>query len=746
MKKFIRNNKGKVICGYVIVCVLYIIIQFLRPHPAQYAAMYTLKAVLIRGMMLFFGGVAMYPVIFGEEKRKKDKGKLEYKGKYINKLIKFYGKYKHVLGVLIVMGVVGYLSLFVYRTDIRVAMNSTRDCSVQKISEGKLRVKNDTKEITQGFTIDEDLIGVSVGFFRDTYKENQQGNIHATVIKNGTETISDYNIQLSEISNGFWWKIMFDEKQTVDKNTQYLLKLEFPENIADYGISMAVSNKGSKAVLNGKNESKHSLALNGHKDLNLFIRPYFLGICIALILLSVLMYVLLFIKKADISICAFVAVLLLGVIYGFLITPYMVPDEETHIDMAYRYADIIMGTGNTQDGRCLKRIGDSEIGFISDPSVGNYREVYETIGEKMNKEGARIEDVAATGNSGAYLFMHFPGAVGIMIARMLGLGTTQMLYLGRFLGLLLFAAALFLGIRRIPFGKTIIFTLAILPITLQQVNSFSYDSVLFSAVLVFACYILGMAYDDKSISGIDLFIVCLLGIAIIYCKSGAYTPICFSYLLIPAKKFANKKEYTTFVSGLGITYILAFLAKNIKVVNTGAEVTNKVMGIESAMSVPNYSVGYLLAHPSTFFDVINNTVMDKTDFYIQSMLGQHLGWIQIEVANVIVIAFTVCLFLAALRSRGEEQYIEVGHKWWMVCITGASAALVLLGMLISWTPISYISVEGVQGRYFYPLLFFGLFTLRNSKVILSRNLDRELMYAGFAITVIAAYFFMHAVL
>ena len=153
----------------------------------------------------------MYPVIFGEEKRKKDKGKLEYKGKYINKLIKFYGKYKHVLGVLIVMGVVGYLSLFVYRTDIRVAMNSTRDCSVQKISEGKLRVKNDTKEITQGFTIDEDLIGVSVGFFRDTYKENQQGNIHATVIKNGTETISDYNIQLSEISNQIFWQQLLSD-------------------------------------------------------------------------------------------------------------------------------------------------------------------------------------------------------------------------------------------------------------------------------------------------------------------------------------------------------------------------------------------------------------------------------------------------------------------------------------------------------------------------------------------------------
>lgn len=746
MKKFIRKNKEKVILGYILVCILYAVIQFIRPHPAQYAALYTMKAVVIHMFIMLFAGMAMYPVVFGKEKGKKEKGKSTYKGKYRNKLYTFYVKYKHVIGLLIVVGIVGYLSLVVYRSDIRVAMNGTKDCTVQKIADGSIKIKKNTKEITQEFTLEEDLIGLSVGFFMDHPIDQRQGSVHATILRNGTEIVGDYYIQMSEITNGFWWKMMFQEKEYAKNNSEYVLKLEFPQDISEYGLSLAVSDTGSKVTINGKETGKYSLALNGHKDLNLFIRPYFLGICIAILLLSVLLYVMLFIKKVDISVCAFVAVLLLGMIYGFFITPYMVPDEQAHIDMAYRYADIMMGTGNTEDGRCLKRIGDGEKQFVSDPSVDNYRVVYETIGHRMSKEQTEIKDVAASGNTGAYLFMHLPGAVGIVIARSLGLGTTQMLYLGRFMGLLLFAVAVFLGIRRIPFGKAVVFTLAILPITLQQVNSFSYDSVLFSSVLVFACYILGMTYDNKSISEIDLLLVCVLGIGIIYCKSGAYTPVCFSYLLIPAKKFANRKEHATFTLGLGFTYILAFLAKNIKVVNTGAEVTNKVMGIESAMTIPNYSVDYLLSHPITFFDVINNTVLDKTDFYVQSMLGQHLGWIQIEVANVIVISFSICLFLSALRPRGEEQYIEVSHKWWIICVTVASAALVLLGMLISWTPVTYVSVEGVQGRYFYPLLFFGLFVLRNSKVILSRNIDRELMFAGFSITTVGAYFFMHAVL
>ena len=140
------------------------------------------------------------------------------------------------------------------------------------------------------------------------------------------------------------------------------------------------------------------------------------------------------------------------------------------------------------------------------------------------------------------------------------------------------------------------------------------------------------------------------------------------------------------------------------------------------------------------------SIADKTDFYIQSMLGQHLGWIQVELANVLVIAFAIILMLSAFRARGEKQYVTTGNKWWILVITCASAALVLIGMLVSWTPITYVSVEGVQGRYFFPILLLGLMMLRNSKIIFDKNADRAVAYAGYATTVIAALCFIHVVL
>ena len=200
------------------------------------------------------------------------------------------------------------------------------------------------------------------------------------------------------------------------------------------------------------------------------------------------------------------------------------------------------------------------------------------------------------------------------------------------------------------------------------------------------------------------------------------------------------------MASLGGAFILGFLVKNIKVVNTAAETTNKVMGIQEAMTVPNYSLSYILQNPTVLFDVLNNTFADKTEFYLQSMLGQHLGWIQVELSNLIVMAFIVILLLSGFRARGENQYVTTGNKWMIFFLCGASTMLVLLGMLMSWTPITYVSVEGVQGRYFFPVLLPLLMLLRNSKILFEKNEDRAIMFSGCMTTVVAAMCFIHVVL
>ena len=70
---------------------------------------------------------------------------------------------------------------------------------------------------------------------------------------------------------------------------------------------------------------------------------------------------------------------------------------------------------------------------------------------------------------------YVPQAMGIALARMLGLGGLGLLFMGRLFNLMFFTAMGCLTIRRMPFGKEVAAGAALLPMTLHLAASFSYD-------------------------------------------------------------------------------------------------------------------------------------------------------------------------------------------------------------------------------------------------------------------------------
>ena len=81
--------------------------------------------------------------------------------------------------------------------------------------------------------------------------------------------------------------------------------------------------------------------------------------------------------------------------------------------------------------------------------------------------------------------------IKIALGRLLHLNSVPTFYLGRMMNLLLFAILGMLAVRKMPFGKNILFATALLPLTLQQVASYSYDSV----IIAFAFYYVATCFD-----------------------------------------------------------------------------------------------------------------------------------------------------------------------------------------------------------------------------------------------------------
>ena len=62
-----------------------------------------------------------------------------------------------------------------------------------------------------------------------------------------------------------------------------------------------------------------------------------------------------FIRKTRIERVFLFTILCLGVLYNFLITPYMTPDESYHIDMTYRQSNTLLGIESAGENKCYKR-------------------------------------------------------------------------------------------------------------------------------------------------------------------------------------------------------------------------------------------------------------------------------------------------------------------------------------------------------------------------------------------------------
>ena len=191
--------------------------------------------------------------------------------------------------------------------------------------------------------------------------------------------------------------------------------------------------------------------------------------------------------------------------------------------------------------------------------------------------------------------------------------------------------------------------------------------------------------------------------------------------------------------------MLAFLNKNAVAVNYIATTTEATATVGSS-TTSAYTLGYFLSQPLELIRVMANTVADKISFYLMSLVGQKMGWVEIEISEVIPMLFWLLLVLSAMRQKDEPQYVRTGQKWWIALVCAACAGVILAGMLLTWTPRDHISIEGVQGRYFIPFMPALMLLLRNGRLTWKGSAEKGLMYAGLVGQLLTVIYLIKAVL
>ncbi len=324
----------------------------------------------------------------------------------------------------------------------------------------------------------------------------------------------------------------------------------------------------------------------------------------------------------------------------------------------------------------------------------------------------------------------------------MGCNGLLVIYLGRICSILCYLAAMYWFIRILPYGKPAGFILAMLPMTIQQCCSYSYDSVVIEAAFLYLAVLFRLIYQKDPIKKTQIAAYVIFMILLSVCKGGTYMPLCLLTLLIPWDRFGSKKKKWIFTGVMASAAIAAFMGSTLRSVLFVVSPTEE-QAAGAYLAGETYGTAGLLENPMEFITLSVRTLFLSGDGLIETMFGMQLGWLDIYVSRIVIYGLMLLLILSALKVEdGNCRFapeVAFSHKMLYLVVTLLSAAMIFVSMFISWTPRESKEIFGIQGRYFLPLLPIAILLFYNKTITIKKDMGRKFMFAAVCLQCVAIY-------
>lgn len=185
--------------------------------------------------------------------------------------------------------------------------------------------------------------------------------------------------------------------------------------------------------------------------------------------------------------------------------------------------------------------------------------------------------------------------------------------------------------------------------------------------------------------------------------------IFFFLLFIPNQKFKKKwHKYMIILIGL----LLMLLIGKVFLTLTTSETISTVSTSSSSSNKAVVKIMDLCTHPIKAMKLAYHTIRLKTVFYLRSIVG-YFGWFTFHLNDLYVLAY---LFLGGYILKNTTL---IKTKWYDKTIAFLGILIGILGvflaMYVHWSGAETIFIDGVQGRYFIPIIAPVLLLLSTSK-------------------------------
>lgn len=412
---------------------------------------------------------------------------------------------------------------------------------------------------------------------------------------------------------------------------------------------------------------------------------------------------ILFINIAIIFLCKSWIVENLHYLYGIigitvgivfiLFSPIYAPygwDDEVHFNNAYQllYGEKVEYTQAIDD--YLER------------NTPNYNTKDERVQiEKILNSKSNISRIEENSSPQLASWGYIGGSITMAIGKALNLSFTNMMRFGKLGVLLVYLLLTMFAIKMIPVGKRILFVISLMPTAMFQATLIVYDSVVIAGLFLgFAMIVKELLTPKVKISSRNILI--FLGVVSLACfPKAVYAPFLLLPLLLPKEKFYSKRQQRYFQVGLIMTFLI--LMSTFVLPATTNQVEADLRG---GMTNVGEQMKYIFTHPFVYTKLLLSSMWTSLgEFSIGNMALLNYAHVGVIRDNYAYIAILLVSFVSVTDTRWKKEcYFTKWQRGAVVFIGFAIISLIWTAMYLAFTPVQYHVINGVQGRYFIPIL------------------------------------------
>lgn len=423
-----------------------------------------------------------------------------------------------------------------------------------------------------------------------------------------------------------------------------------------------------------------------------------------------------------------IAAFVMGLLFAVLLPVYQIPDESTHVTLMYKELnwnfDVHNDVGDFSDTLRILRNPDQKV------NLQTYFNYSATLPVPQHLAVPSVQ-----------IIRHLPQAIPLVICTFLRVPSFIAFFLCELSALCFSVLVFYLALKIMPIKKEMFAFIILLPISIQQMGSLSYDATVTPLTFLLFAYILRLAYKKEYVTlkdmGFTLLLVCIIALIKI-----PYVLVAALWFIIPVKKyrlsfgrFVIDGEFIRRRKWLLAVLLAAIVAVGVFGIIRISRSNEYIRVMLAAITAPLGTARIMYRSFSQFFML-----------YVNQLVGS-FGWFDTEQSSVFTLFMMVVLLLTTLgddgrNGDGESAYSTSKIGRIFILLIGVAVCFTVQTSMFTWT-LSAFGVEGyselgidqyrsyfsslpyiggAQGRYFLPAVPLLLlpFSFKRLKLLLKR--------------------------